>query len=146
MTKAPSLDLSALASGVKQSTPIERTRNAESKFANNPFVAVLKNSNGKPMELPPVANTEAAKEVQSFLRNAADTLKVGLSTSISPQGNKFVVKFQAKPKRASGGITACPVCNEEVTVTSDKKVRIHGPRDNRCNGSGASVENGESAA
>lgn len=140
MTKAPALDLSALASGVKESTPIERKRETESKFANNPFVAVLKNSNGKAMELPAVDSTDAAKELQSYLRDAAEKNGLGLSTSISANGKKFVVKFQGKAKRKNGGITTCPVCGEEVTVTGDKKVRIHGPRDARCEGSGKALE------
>ncbi len=139
MTKAPALNLSALAAAAKESTPIERTRNAESKFANNPFVELVKNSAGKPMELPKVANVEAAKEVQAFLRDAAEKNGLGLSTSNVPSGNGFVVKFQTKPKRTSGGITKCPVCEEEVTVTGDRKVRIHGPRDARCEGSGKDV-------
>lgn len=141
MTKAPTLDLSALAAAAKESAPIERTRNAESKYANNPFLALVGNSGGKTMELPPVPNVEAAKEVQSFLRDAAEKHSLGLSTSIVPAGNKYVVKFATKPKRATGGITMCPVCNEEVTVTGDKKIRIHGPRDSRCKGSSLPVSN-----
>ena len=145
MTKAPALDLSALAAAAKESAPIERTRTAESKFANNPFLSLVKNSGGKTMELPKVSQTEAAKEIQAFLRNAADQAKLGLSTSIVPSGNGYVVKFQTKPKRNTGGISTCPVCNEEVTVTGDKKIRVHGPRDSRCTGSGASVATDSSA-
>lgn len=142
MTKAPAMDLAALAAAAKESDPIERSRNAESKFANNPFLDLVKNSAGRTMELPKVANTEAAKEVQSYLRNASDRLGLGLSTTMVASGNGFVVKFATKPKRATGGMATCPVCEDEVTVTQDGKIRIHGPRDARCAGSGRNA-NGE---
>lgn len=146
MTKALALDLSALAAGAKESAPIERTRSADSKFANNPFVELVKANVGKTLELPAVGTTEEAKEIQSFLRDAADKADLGLSTSITPVGKKYKVKFSPKPKRASGGIANCPVCKEDVTVTADKKIRIHGPRDNRCSGSGTDVSAPATAA
>ena len=143
MTKAPSLDLAAFAASAKESAPITRTRTAESKFANNPFVELIKRAGEKTLELPKVSSTEEAKELQSYLRDAADKNNRGLSTTIETRGNGYVVKFAAKEKRASGGIATCPVCNDEVTVTGDKKLRVHGPRDARCSGSGASVGNTE---
>lgn len=140
MTKAPAMDFAALAASAKKSDPIERSRSTESKYAKNPFVAVIKNAGTETMELPPVPNAEAAKEVQGWLRDAAEKNGKGLSTTIVPRGAKFVVKFAAKPKKATGEKKECPICHEKVTVTEKGVLRIHGPQDKRCKGSGTNGE------
>ncbi len=143
---APAFDLSALANAVEESPDeIQRQRRTEPKYANNPFRDMVKKSKetGKTYQVPavPVANV---KDVIAYLRAAAKDAGHGLSVNAPtplPESGTVAVRFQAKEARKNAGDkTECPVCHNEVSITSSQELRTHGPQKNRCSGSGRKVE------
>lgn len=146
---APKFDPAAFLGAIQEADePIKRTRGASEKYANNPYVAHLDKSrkSGKPLQLPVPGHS--VKELVSYLRDAAEKgghgLKLAVPKDHATDHTPVVVRFQAVEKRAhkpreKASKAQCPVCKQEVTVTSDGTLRKHGPRDQRCTGSGSAV-------
>lgn len=141
------LNLASLAASAKMTDDeIKRTRNASSKFADNPLLPVVREAkeNGKTVTLPAVSGKEAADEVIPFVRAAAKELGIGVKFELPAnyaELDKVRVKFQPGEKRAYTArqetkTVECPTCHTERSLTSDGTIRVHGPRDNRCSGSG----------
>lgn len=141
---ASAVDFSALVSGAEE-TDEKVTRNTTRKSEHNPLkelVAKAKAS-GKAMTLPPVPGNQVA-EIVTWIRLAAKDAGHGVKFELPKDyatKKSVSVKFETGDKRAyspreSATKVECPVCHNSVVKTSDNKLRVHGPRDNRCKGSG----------
>lgn len=149
-TAPTSFDPSAFLDAISESEePITRTRGGSEKYANNPYVAHLTRSRetGKVLQLPVPGHS--VRELVGYLRDAADKgghgLKLAVPKDHPTDATPVTVKFQAvekrahKPRENKGRKATCPQCKAEVSVTADGTFRVHGPRDNRCSGSGSTA-------
>lgn len=146
---ATPLSLSDLAESAEFSDePIVTTRSRTSKFAENPLRETVRKAreSGQTVTLRPMPG-EMVPEALGYLRAAAKESDHGIKFQIPKnyaELDSVVVRFQATDKknyspRTQTGKTSCPVCNSETAVTGDGKVRVHGPRSNRCPGSGVAA-------
>jgi hypothetical protein len=55
-------------------------------------------------------------------------------------GDKIKVVFWATQNTNETLYAVCPECEQNVAVTTDMVLRVHGPRNDRCVGSGAEVK------
>lgn len=148
ITMAEKFDPKALLSEIKESDEEIKRTNTRDKYADNPYVAHLNKSrkSGKVMQLPVPGHS--VKELSSYLRDAAEKgghgLRLAVPKNHPTDSAPVVVRFQAVEKRKvsarkPGSKAECPVCHSEVSVTAEGTLRKHGPRDNRCSGSGSAV-------
>lgn len=147
-TTAPKFDPAAFAAQVQESSEPVARKSSRDKYANNPYVAHLDKSrkSGKPMQLSVPGHS--VKELSAYLRDAAEKgghgLRLAVPADHPTDAKPVTVRFQAVEKRKvgprkPGSKAECPVCHAEVSVTGEGTLRKHGPRDNRCAGSGRAV-------
>jgi len=148
-TKTPAFDLAALADSAEFSDdPITTTRNRVSKFADNPLRDLVKvaRESGRTVTLAPMPG-EMVGEALGYIRAAAKENDHGVRFAIPKnyaELDSVTVRFQATDKknyspREQTSKTNCPVCGKETAITSDGNVRVHGPRNDRCAGSGTQL-------
>ncbi len=138
--------LAAFAADVEESDEAIKRNSTRNKYADNPFAPHVTRSHesGKVMAI--TVPGHAVKEVINHLRAAAKEFKHGMRLETTPKeftedATPVKVKFQAVTKKETGNKDVqCRQCGKQVSVTSAGKLRIHGARDNRCDGSGWDAE------
>lgn len=95
---------------------------------------------GKPMQAP-VKDLDEWKDVRKAVQKVAGKEGMGFRVRLvnDEETEDLSVVFWAV-EISEKLYAACPECGKTVAVSEDKKLRVHGPRDNRCSGSGIDVE------
>lgn len=82
---------------------------------------------------------DAEKSARRAVAKAAKDSGYGYRFRTRPVNGGREVIFWAVELPESNGTAECPRCAQEVSITADSELRVHGPRDNRCEGSGLAV-------
>lgn len=92
----------------------------------------------------PVKDLDEYENVRKTIQKIAPKMNVGARVRLSGSEDTglFIVFWAVE--LAEKLYVDCPTCGKTVAVTEDNKIRSHGPRDSRCEGSGLDVEVSES--
>jgi hypothetical protein len=144
------LDMQALADGIgtisaAESRPASSRTSTRDPRENPLYDIMLKSAEqadsttdgwiGAPFHVD-LTETVNQDTLKSLVQKAARDLDVRHRIRVDDEG----LTFWAVSQKPANTVVACPGCGDSVTLTADQQLRVHGPRDNRCEYSGASVE------
>lgn len=86
-----------------------------------------------------VPDIESTKELRKLVQWAAKQEDMGSRFRMAEVQKGGLKCFYWAVTLTERLYVECPVCKKQVQVTTENTVRIHGPKDSRCEGSGADV-------
>lgn len=113
---------------------------ASIKQGNHEVTAIGKAWLGKPIKIS-VAGTDEMKALKRMVQKAANSEDMGFRFRITDdeENGKLACVFWAVELGEALYVT-CGDCERNVRLTKESTLTTHGPRDNRCKGSGKAVQ------